>query len=394
MAILVNELWTANNPALNWDYLYREDWAEHAWLDWYFRTDYYISAPTSIWLGDPYKEIYVLSKHAEAQNLKAGRITCWVRSQIAGVGQPNVYIGVTGVGDVGIRLQLIHANKIWYRTRFTWWQENGQTAVKKEIWDGSNWVEGDTDYYDPMTGDTNRVGIGSQPQSVGDLRWYDDTIIEIVTILPTVTTDPAVVNATLADLNGTLSNDGGEACDCGFQWGETIAYEHGATPPQTKTTGQSFSQIIEGLSPSTTYHFKAFATNAAGTSHGADVTLTTEAAIPDVIVPTVDTIGAASITPWSGTVLGRLTDDGGEACEVRFQWGETIAYGNNTSWQTGKITGDDFEQTITGLDPYTLYHFRAQAKNTMGIASGVDMTFMTIEAPVFSRAYALAREEL
>ncbi|MBA7688217.1 hypothetical protein ES703_96696 [subsurface metagenome] len=209
-----------------------------------------------------------------------------------------------------------------------------------------------------------------------------------------VTTDPAVVNATLADLNGTLSNDGGEACDCGFQWGETEAYEHGATPPQTKTTGQSFSQIIEGLSPSTTYHFKAFATNAAGTSHGADVTLTTEAANPAVIVPTVDTIGAASITPWSGTVLGRLTDDGGEACEVRFQWGETIAYGNNTSWQTGKITGDDFEQTITGLDPYTLYHFRAQAKNTMGIASGVDMTFMTIEAPVFSRAYALSREEL
>lgn len=214
--------------------------------------------------------------------------------------------------------------------------------------------------------------------------------------LATVTTDPAVVNAMLADLNGTLNNDGGETCDCGFEWGLTVAYGN-TTPTQSKTTGQSFSQIIEGLSPNTTYHFIAFATNSAGTSYGADMTLTTAAENPAIIAPTANTIEATSITTRVAALVGRLTDDGGEACEVRFQWGEAIAYDNNTSWQTGKITGDDFKQTISGLDPYTLYHFRAQAKNTMGLGSGVDRTFTTleaVEAVIVKRAYALSREEL
>ncbi|GAH84549.1 unnamed protein product, partial [marine sediment metagenome] len=64
-------------------------------------------------------------------------------------------------------------------------------------------------------------------------------------------------------------------CDCGFEWGETIAYEHPATPTQSRTTGQNFSQLIDGLSRNTTYHFRAFATNLAGTGYGADMSFHT-----------------------------------------------------------------------------------------------------------------------
>ena len=78
-----------------------------------------------------------------------------------------------------------------------------------------------------------------------------------------------------ATLNGTLVDDGGEACDCGFEWGETVAYGS-TTPTQSRTTGQTFSQTIDGLLPNTTYHFRAFATNSAGTSYGADRTFTTQ----------------------------------------------------------------------------------------------------------------------
>jgi hypothetical protein len=42
---------------------------------------------------------------------------------------------------------------------------------------------------------------------------------------------------------------------------------------------------------------------------------------------------------------------------VRFQWGETIAYGNNTSYQYG-ITGS-FNAGISGLNPTKIYHYRA-----------------------------------
>jgi len=42
---------------------------------------------------------------------------------------------------------------------------------------------------------------------------------------------------------------------------------------------------------------------------------------------------------------------------VRFQWGETIAYGNNTPYQYG-ITGA-FSANVSGLDPTKIYHYRA-----------------------------------
>ncbi len=96
-----------------------------------------------------------------------------------------------------------------------------------------------------------------------------------VAILPTVTTDPVTERGTIAaTLNGVLNQDGGEACVCGFEWGLDTGYGT-TTPPQSKTTGESFSQVIAGLVASTIYHFRAFATNSAGTSYSADATLAT-----------------------------------------------------------------------------------------------------------------------
>jgi len=42
---------------------------------------------------------------------------------------------------------------------------------------------------------------------------------------------------------------------------------------------------------------------------------------------------------------------------VRFEWGETVAYGNSTAYQYG-ITGA-FSANLSGLDPAKIYHYRA-----------------------------------
>lgn len=77
-----------------------------------------------------------------------------------------------------------------------------------------------------------------------------------------------------ATLHGTLDDDGGEACDCGFEYGETDSY--GTTSPtESKETGEDFSQVITGLSANTLYHFRAVATNTGGTGYGDDATFTT-----------------------------------------------------------------------------------------------------------------------
>ena len=96
-----------------------------------------------------------------------------------------------------------------------------------------------------------------------------------VAVLPIVITDPATERNTV---NGLLFRDGGEACECGFQWGETVAYGN-TTPTESKVTGETFSQALTGLIPAVTYHFRAFATNAAGTDYGGDRTFIATAAI-------------------------------------------------------------------------------------------------------------------
>ncbi|MCK5235927.1 MAG: hypothetical protein KAR06_02990 [Deltaproteobacteria bacterium] len=77
---------------------------------------------------------------------------------------------------------------------------------------------------------------------------------------------------------------------------------------------------------------------------------------------------------------GQLVDDGGATCDVRFEWGSTIAYGMATAWQGGFVSGDNFNATIYGLAEGSAFHFRAVSKNSRGFFYGNDMTFSTLSS--------------
>lgn len=73
------------------------------------------------------------------------------------------------------------------------------------------------------------------------------------------------VTPTSAKLNGSLKASGGLACQVRFQWGEEAL--DNSTPWVTEAVGD-FEYNLIGLTPGTTYYFRAQATNAKGTVSG------------------------------------------------------------------------------------------------------------------------------
>lgn len=191
-------------------------------------------------------------------------------------------------------------------------------------------------------------------------------------ILPSVATNPAtLVKSSSASLNGTLSDDGGEACSCGFEWGETSSLGN-TTSTQSGTTGTSFLFSLTGLVPGRTYYFRAFATNSEGTSYGSILSFTA------MSIASVMTLPATNITEHSARLNGIIIDDAGEAGDIRFQWGLTTEYGNVTQWRGHFPTGYQFSEDLSNLAEGTAFHFRAQFRNRLGIFSGNDMVFSTL----------------
>ena len=63
--------------------------------------------------------------------------------------------------------------------------------------------------------------------------------------------------------------------------------------------------------------------------------------------------------------------------QFRFNYGTTVAYGSNTTWQTDLEATDVFDEWITGLTEGTTYHCRTEATSPFGTDYGSDIEFTT-----------------
>ena len=78
------------------------------------------------------------------------------------------------------------------------------------------------------------------------------------------------------------------------------------------------------------------------------------------------------------TLNGFLADDGGEACSMWFEYGDTPVLTNTTPVSTGHVTGDTISETIYGLVPSSTYYFRVAASNSGGTSYGSVRSFTTL----------------
>jgi len=93
--------------------------------------------------------------------------------------------------------------------------------------------------------------------------------------------------------------------------------------------------------------------------------------------PTATTGTASSVTATTATLNGTVFANK-EPTTVRFEYGTTAGYGQQTP--SGTFSGNAtkaFEADLTGLAPSTTYHFRIVATNNSGTDFGNDATFTT-----------------
>ncbi len=186
-----------------------------------------------------------------------------------------------------------------------------------------------------------------------------------------------------------LVNPQGASTWAWFEWGTTTNYGALtlASDMGSGTNALHFGAPVTGLSPATTYHFRAAATNLYGGAYGNDLTFTTPS-LPQVLTASASEV-AANTAMLNGTV-----NPEGSATTAWFEWGRTTSYGNRTA-ATDLGSGADalpLLVPIGGLSPGLTYHFRLAATNIFGAAYGDDRILTTLNLPqvVTSPATAVA----
>ncbi len=194
-------------------------------------------------------------------------------------------------------------------------------------------------------------------------------------VAPTVTTGAVSdVTASGAGVAGEVTADGGAAVS---ERGVAYATTSNPTIADASVVSGSgtgaFSADLGGLDPATTYYVRAYATNAEGTSYGAETAFTTGA-----VPPTVTTGAVSGVTASGASVAGEVTADGGAAVSAR---GVAYAKAANPSLADASVAGGSgtgaFDAELTGLDAGTTYYVRAYATNAEGTTYGAETTFTT-----------------
>jgi len=198
---------------------------------------------------------------------------------------------------------------------------------------------------------------------------------------PTVTTGAASsILEQSATLEGTITDDGGSSViNRGFYLSTTSDPGPDDTTIASGTGTGSWNENAVGLTGNTTYYFRAFATNAAGTGLGNIVAFTTT---PAPTVPAVNTASASDVEEESSILNGSVPSDGGSSVSLR---GFYLSTGSNPGsddqvLNAGSGTGS-FNAPASNLVAETTYFFRAFATNAIGTATGNVQSFTTNPAP-------------
>ncbi|MBO0746701.1 MAG: hypothetical protein J2O47_00035 [Acidimicrobiaceae bacterium] len=219
---------------------------------------------------------------------------------------------------------------------------------------------------------------------------------------PIVARKPATaIGPTSATLNADVNPGGAEVTDCHFEYvteadfqanGFTGAETAPCVPdPGSGNSSVSVSADVTGLVNDTTYHFRAVATNSAGTTDGAERSFKTLAAVKELI-----TLPATQIQAFSARLKGSLNPGGVAVSDCHFQYTDHADFLANgfTAAQSAPCTPDPGSSAnvvavaadIAGLGADTAYDFRLTATNSDGTTYGQVQSFTTVGVAITADA--------
>ena len=203
------------------------------------------------------------------------------------------------------------------------------------------------------------------------------TAAPALAISTSVTTQtPTSVSTTSMTLTGFYNIGSGTTggADTWFQWGTTSAMGPSTPIVHDTHTSDTFTAQLTGLTPNTTYYFRALANSSVlGPSNGATLSVTTAS----IKKPQVLTNGATH-TATTATLSGYFNSNGTSAVSTEFAWGTSASnLSNETGFTPQSSTYGDFSQDITGLSPNTTYYFKAEAQGSATTVSGAVIPFTT-----------------
>jgi 6-phosphogluconolactonase (cycloisomerase 2 family) len=258
-------------------------------------------------------------------------------------------------------------------------KNSGQLTYMEHERDGVNGVDGlNLSYCVTTSPDGDHVyATGINDNAVVAFQFIPDNLA-----LPTVSTGSTyAVSGTTVTSGGSVMAEGGTFVNArGVCWSSSP----NPTISDSKTvdgmgTG-SFTSSISGLSPSSTYYVRAYATNSVGTSYGNNVTITTT----NLIFPTVSTGSTFATGKTTATSGGVVITDGGTFVNTRgVCWSSSPNPTISDSKTVDGMGTGSFTSSISGLYPNSTYYVRAYATNNDGTAYGNNYTVTTDTIDIF-----------
>lgn len=195
---------------------------------------------------------------------------------------------------------------------------------------------------------------------------------------PIVKTQGATdIGKDVATLNGNITDNGGDKIiECGFYYGPSENTEIKKSLGDNSLS--ALKLVLTNLKESTTYYYKAYATNSKGTAYGEVMSFKTlsENAL------TVETKSATDITTKSATLNGTVLDRGSSnITEYGFYYGTNE---NTTNKKKLENSMDELKLNLTELAEGTTYYYKAYATNSKGTSYGEVLNFTTLPNIEFS----------